>query len=324
MEMLTGGCASGSDNAGGNRRQFLKNGAVTLGGLALPQFLSRPAMAAFQTVQQRGPKPLVRLTPGVKSVVYVVLPGGPSQLDMYDMKPAAPAEIRGEFRAISTNVPGMRVCEHLPLHAKIADKFAIVNGVEMADRHDPSVMNSNAAAPAGCRIEVLVRSTETMATEAEDEPAPRRIEIKSSQTIALPHGNWDTHGRVLGRSLTIFQELREKLPAYDRLLYDFITDVYQRGLDKDVLIIAHGEFGRTPWLNEHGGRNHWATSGSVLFAGGGLKTGQVVGDTGPIGERERSRSQPYRAGNVLAMMFRHFQFNPATLPPTVEPIAELI
>ena len=113
------------------------------------------------------------------------------------------------------------------------------------------------------------------------------------------------------------------MPAYDRLLHGLITDVYERGLDKDVLIIAHGEFGRTPWINEHGGRNHWAPSGSVLFAGGGLKMGQVIGDTGPIGERDRLHTQPYGAGNVFAMIYRHL-YPELTLPQTAEPIAELV
>ncbi len=61
---------------------------------------------------------------------------------MYDLKPDAPADIRGEFRPINTNVPGMQVCEHLPLHAKIADKFAIVNGVETIDNHSRLVVTS--------------------------------------------------------------------------------------------------------------------------------------------------------------------------------------
>ena len=61
---------------------------------------------------------------------------------------------------------------------------------------------------------------------------------------------------------------------YDRFIYDLITSIYDRGLDKDVLLVACGEFGRTPWINQYGGRNHWAPCGSVLFAGGGFKWGR--------------------------------------------------
>ena len=117
---------------------------------------------------------------------------------MYDMKPEAPAEIRGEFRPINTNVPGVRVCEHLPLHAKIADKFAIVNGVETVDTHV------------------------AVTTVAHRSPQVRIDANRSKFKRRLPHGDWDTHGRVLGRQLSIFQELREKLPAYDQA--DLRTD----------------------------------------------------------------------------------------------------
>jgi uncharacterized protein (DUF1501 family) len=127
----------------------------------------------------------------------------------------------------------------------------------------------------------------------------------------LPRGDWDMHGRVLGRQQTIFEELREKLPVYDAAIHHLVTDIYSRGLDKDVLLVACGEFGRTPWINQHGGRNHWAPCGSVLFAGGGLNTGHVIGDTGTIGERDRSHSQPYTAQNVLATIYRHLGIDPS-------------
>jgi hypothetical protein len=79
-----------------------------------------------------------------KSVIMVWLRGGPSHIDSYDMKPAAPAEIRGEFRPIATNVPGIEICEHLPLHARIMDKLAIVRGIKSNDLgdHTPHYINT--------------------------------------------------------------------------------------------------------------------------------------------------------------------------------------
>jgi hypothetical protein len=65
-----------------------------------------------------------------KAVIFVYLNGGPSHLDMYDPKPDAPVEYRGEFKPIETNIPGVRISEHLPLHAKIADKFAIIRNMK--------------------------------------------------------------------------------------------------------------------------------------------------------------------------------------------------
>jgi len=275
-----------------SRREFLKSSAMTLGGLALPELLLRPARAAIQKASDSVSLPLAEAAHGNKSVLFVRLAGGPSQLDMYDMKPDAPAEIRGEFRPINTNVAGVRVCEHLPLHAKIADKFAIVNGVETIDTHSTAVVTTGYLA-AQQRTSIVDCGAVTV------------------QNLSLPHGDWDTHGRVLGRQLSIFEELRDKLPVYDQAIYGLITDIYKRGLDQNVLLVVCGEFGRTPWINEHGGRNHWAPSGSVLFAGGGLKMGQIIGYTGPIGERDRAHSRPYTAQNVLATIYRHLGIDPA-------------
>src|SRR6185369_8371438 len=70
-----------------------------------------------------------------KSVIMIFLSGGPSHLDMYDLKPDAPAEYRGEFRPIQTNVPGLHVCELMPRQAKIADRFALLRGVRFTELH---------------------------------------------------------------------------------------------------------------------------------------------------------------------------------------------
>jgi len=91
-----------------SRRGFLRAGGLAFGGLALPDFLRLKAEGAV-TPEGRG-----------KSVIMICLGGGPSHVDTYDMKPEAPAEIRGEFRPINTNVPGMQLCEMLPRQAKLA------------------------------------------------------------------------------------------------------------------------------------------------------------------------------------------------------------
>ncbi|MBM3980170.1 MAG: DUF1501 domain-containing protein [Planctomycetes bacterium] len=95
-----------------NRRSMLKVGALALGGLTLPGVLR--ARAASGSAANR------------KAVILVWLAGGPSHIDMYDLKPNAPPEVRGEFKPIATNVPGTLIGEHLPLQAKIADKFSVV------------------------------------------------------------------------------------------------------------------------------------------------------------------------------------------------------
>src|SRR5437016_2256275 len=99
---------------GVSRRSFLKSGGLALGGLALSDLLRLEAQGAVSP-EGRG-----------KSVIMICLGGGPSHVDTYDMKPGAPAEVRGEFRPMKTNVPGMWISELLPRQAKIADKFAVV------------------------------------------------------------------------------------------------------------------------------------------------------------------------------------------------------
>jgi hypothetical protein len=337
-----------SIGVGSTRREFLKSTAAVIGTAAAPSLWLSSASGATHLPNRN------------KSVLFVFLGGGPSQLDMYDMKPGAPADIRGEFQPINTNVPGMQVCEHLPLHAKIADKFAIVNGVETIDLHGPDLQTTGYLYSREVERPQLAQA----ATRAErgkvfgdclgDVPNPASVssfldDLENSlphgggvtflETRSLPHdnpwGNWDCHGKVFGSRLSIFGQLRDKLPVYDAAMHGLISGLYDRGLNQDVLVVAWGEFGRTPWINKYGGRDHWAPSGSVMFAGGGLKMGQVIGDTGPIGERERSRSKPYTAQNVLATIYRHLGIDPtmtvrdghgrmAPVLDDISPIKELI
>jgi hypothetical protein len=108
---------------GVTRRGFLRLGALSLGGLTLGDVLRLRAAS---------PAPARRRQ---KSVILIHLSGGPSHLDTYDMKPQAPREYRGEFSPIKTNVAGMHVCELMPKQAKIADKFAILRGAQLAHLH---------------------------------------------------------------------------------------------------------------------------------------------------------------------------------------------
>src|SRR5688572_11517806 len=102
-----------------SRRDFLKVGSLGVGGLTLADMLRLNAHGQ----ESRGVP---------KSVIMVVLPGGPSHIDTYDLKPAAPAEYRGEFRPIKTTVPGIDVCELMPMQAKVADRLAVVRTFQVA------------------------------------------------------------------------------------------------------------------------------------------------------------------------------------------------
>ncbi len=111
---------------GVSRRNFLKIGSLGLGGIALPELLRAESASGIRSAGQPH-----------KAIIMIFLPGGPSHQDMFDLRMDAPAEIRGEFKPISTNVPGIEICEYLPRIAQLADKYTIIRSMVGAeDRHD--------------------------------------------------------------------------------------------------------------------------------------------------------------------------------------------
>lgn len=426
-----------------SRRDFFKVGALGVSGLTLADLLRLRAQAGETTSNRTG-------------VIMVYLAGGPSHLDMYDLKPNAPAEIRGEFKPIRTNVPGIDVCELLPLHAQIADKYAIVKGLQCVDSHSAELLmrghvggpskrpvfgsvvsrlrggsgpngmphyvalgGENASDPGdptylgtayrpfgisgggvnnlrlvrGASPEQLAdrklllqtfdsinrnldakgemagmdtftaRALEMIATPqvrdafdvskepkaVQDRYGPGKRLLQALRLVqagvsvvtvsvagtVVPPSDWDTHGKNDGRKFTQFEDFRQRLPVYDKIIHAFITDLYERGLDKDIAVVIWGEFGRTPKINKDGGRDHWAPAGHAMIVGGGFQMGQAIGDTGPRGDRERSRSTPYTPANVLATLYRFLGIDPEiTLPDFTgrpmyllddrEPISELL
>jgi hypothetical protein len=143
-----------------SRRSWLRIGGLALGGLALPDILRAEARSGV-----RNP---------ARGIIMVLLPGGPSHLDLYDLKPDAPAEVRGEFRPIATKVPGLDVCELLPRLAGMADKLAILRSlVGFRDDHN----------------------THWCSTGWESHPAMPA----SPNEPGFPPGDWPSLGSVLSR-----------------------------------------------------------------------------------------------------------------------------
>ena len=424
-----------------SRRDFMQVGALGLGGLTLADVLRARANGAVQS--------------SPRSVIMVYLPGGPSHLDMYDLKPNAPVEIRGEFQPIPTNVPGVNLCELLPLQARMADKFSIVNGLQCVDTHSAELLmrghlggpvkrpvfgsvvsrlwgatgptglphyvalgGENGSDPGdptylgtafrpfkpggegmenlklvrgvspeqladrkrllGCfdslrhdldargemagvdaftaqALEMITSPKVREAFDVAKEPQALQdrygtgkrllqalrlaqagvsvVTVSVAGTV-LPVGDWDTHGKNDGRKFGQFEDYRQRLPVFDKIIHAFLTDLYDRGLDQDIAVVIWGEFGRTPKINKDGGRDHWAPAGHAMIAGGGFQMGQVIGNTGPRGERERGRSTPYTPANVLATLYRFLGIAPEQTLPDLsgrpmyllddrDPIAEL-
>lgn len=387
------------------RRDFLTLGGSALAGLTLADLLRlRAAGAQAPAARHRG-------------VIFVYLQGGPPHLDMYDLKPEAPVEYRGEFRPIPTNVPGLDVCELMPRHAEIADRLAVVRNMKFESQgHAPpelmtgtlrkdrpgigSVVSrlrsdagrlgalppyvtldkfaypsflGNAHRPfeAGEKLENLalvegltvdrlddrsrllsafdalnrgldddrgamasldafsrqaLRMVSTDAArdafdlQAEPEPVrakygpltdlllARRLVEAGVSVVELTircndlkrkdtcRSDWDFHDEN-------FAACRTMLPAYDQAVHALVTDLHERGLAEDVAVVIWGEMGRTPRINAKAGRDHWPQAGFVVLAGGGLRTGQVIGATDA--RAEAPIGVPYTPQNVLATIYQN-------------------
>ncbi len=401
-----------------SRRGFLKIGGLALGGLSLADVLRAEAATGSSSN---------------KSVIMIFLPGGPPHQDMYDLKPEAPVEVRGEFKPIKTNVPGIEICELLPKMAGMMDKLvpirtivgctgshysfqcmtgrdhrrqppggwpelgsvvAKVQGstseavppyVGLSPRMQHTPYNSgypgflgSAYTPfqpngdgkddmllQGISLErlddrkglvraldqfnrgadssgmmdgmdafqqqafgVLTSSRLADALDLEQEPqslrdrygygtekhqgdgaprlmqqflAARRLVEAGVRCVTISFSFWDYHG-------SNFKLARENLPQLDQGVTALVEDLHQRGLDKDVTVIVWGEFGRTPKINTNAGRDHWPNVSCALMAGGGLRTGQVIGAT----DRQAAEAvdRPVRFEEVHATLYNRLGINP--------------
>src|SRR5262245_11309556 len=114
---------------GVNRRNFLQIGALGAG------------LTLADVLRIRAADPTLK-TSSSKAAIMIYLPGGPSHIDMYDLKPDAPKEFRGEFNPIQTNVTGVQICEHMPLQARMWDKLAVVRSLISVEEHSDSLVST--------------------------------------------------------------------------------------------------------------------------------------------------------------------------------------
>ena len=161
----------------------------------------------------------------------------------------------------------------------------------------------------------------------------RRLVEAGVAVVTLRAGQWDQHGNVIQSQggKNIWYNLKTMLPLLDRSIHALVTDLHERGLDKEVLVLVWGEFGRTPKVSQ-GGRDHWPDASFALFAGA-VRTGLVVGETDSKAERPKSR--PLGAQNVLGTVYHtlgidyrqkldDFGGRPMQLLDDGEPIGELV
>ena len=377
--------------------------------------------------------------------IMLFLVGGPSQLDTFDPKPNAPAEVRGPFTAAKTNVPGIQISEIFPKTARHADKFAIVRsvyhtatavhdtghqmmqtgrlftgGVEhphigcalgylkggrgelpahvllpkpigrtggnlphghtagyLGKPHDPFILNADPNAPGfkvpdllppdyitGLRAERRQKLRAAVDGEVkafESSGAARQLDdnfalayklmssAKAREAFALekePEKMRDRYGRtrfgqscLMARRLieagvrfvtvnmfeTVFDEVtwdihgskpftdvqqmaKEVVPNFDAAYSALLEDLSERGLLAKTMVVAVGEFGRTPKINPAGGRDHHPGVWSILIGGGPIKGGQVVGESDELGYAPKSR--PVSPGEVAATLYKGLGLDP--------------
>lgn len=131
--------------------------------------------------------------------------------------------------------------------------------------------------------------------------------------VTMTYGGWDMHQKIK-------DNMQKRSPELDRAVAAFVEDVHERGLSDNILLVITGEFGRTPKVNRNAGRDHWAPLSTLALAGGGLKMGQVVGQSTPKGDLPKTA--PIRPQDLMATVFHtlgidpHVQFNNTTGRPT--------
>ncbi len=154
----------------------------------------------------------------------------------------------------------------------------------------------------------------------------RRLCEAGAGFVTIHYGGWDMHDQIAN-------QMNNLAPPMDRAVSAFMEDCDQRGLDKDILLVITGEFGRTPRINGGAGRDHWAPLSALALAGGGLKMGQVVGDSSS--KVEVPKTTPITPQDLMATVFhvldipQDLNFHDPTGRPTPmidggKPIAELI
>ena len=131
----------------------------------------------------------------------------------------------------------------------------------------------------------------------------RRLVEAGVRCVTLSYSFWDWHG-------SNFKHARTNLPDFDRAMASLVEDLHDRGLNEDVTVIAWGEFGRTPRINKNAGRDHWPRVSSALLAGGGMRTGQVIGSTTADGGEAKDR--PVHFQEVFATLYHNLGIDTAT------------
>jgi hypothetical protein len=408
------------------RRDFLHAGSLSCLGLGLSQMFGLKALGAVDTAKSD------------VNCIMLMLVGGPSQLDTWDMKPNAPVEIRGPYKPIKTNVAGIEISENFPQMAKHADKYALIRsvyhtaaavhdtghqmmqtgrlfqgGIEyphigcvlaklkgpkgdvpphvlmphpigntggnmphgqsagfLGKTFDPFVLNADPSDPnfkvpdllppdylSALRVDrrrnwremidrtvskfetsqdarlldatfhqayTLMSSQKAreafeLAKEPEDvrkryglnrfgqscllarrlvEAGVRFVTVNMFETV-FDEITWDIHGSKPFSPISCYRDLVG--PMFDNGFSSLMEDLQNRRMLDNTMVVAMGEFGRTPKVNPAGGRDHWPQCWSIIMGGGGIKGGQIIGASDDIGATPKDR--PTTPAQIAATIY---------------------
>jgi uncharacterized protein (DUF1501 family) len=369
-----------SVGGGVTRRDFLRAGTLAAGGVGL-------TLADALRADAR---------PGAGDVncIMLFLVGGPSHIDTWDPKPDAPDNVRGPFRPIRTNVPGIDIGEHFPRMAAVTDRYALLRSVhhksapvhetghqlmqtgrlctnDFEHPHYGSVVSclkgpaegmppfavlpgpigntgisvghgqtagylGAAHEPAGppaldidvTREDAAVRDLYGRNTFGQSclrarrliERGVRFVTVNMFETV-FGEMSWDMHADGGSLNVTLNDYKDTLCPMFDRAYSALLDDLAQRGLLDNTLVVATGEFGRTPQINPRGGRDHWPGVWTALFAGGGVIGGQVIGSSDAMGAAPKDR--PITPAEVAASIYHGLGLDPTTriVGPDGRPVA---
>jgi hypothetical protein len=196
------------------------------------------------------------------------------------------------------------------------DQRGIMDGMDAFTQQALGILTSSRLVDA---LDLSKEDARTLARYGEDDPtfqrdgaprmvrnfcAARRLVEAGARVVTLNFSRWDWHGPD-GQN---FPECRRNMPLLDRAVSALVDDLEARGLLNDVSVVVWGEFGRTPRINNQAGRDHWPQVSCALLAGGGMRTGQVIGATDRTGGRAARR--PVRFQEVFATLYRNIGLNP--------------
>lgn len=249
-----------------------------------------------------------------KSCILLIMVGGVSQLDTFDPKPDAPSQIRSPFRAINTSVPGVRISELFPKLAGEAKRFSLIRsmhypapllhdeGLQLAQpKLDHAVILPGPLGQMGGNLSqgqenaCFIHPASVVALEQERsrhrygdnlfgqsclaarvlvETGVRHVSVNMFDTV-FGAPSWDMHGYSPFSSLATYRDIAG--PMFDTAVSALLADLDERGLLGTTMVVATTEFGRSPYINPTGGRDHWSNCWTTLVAGGGWAGGEIYG-----------------------------------------------